>query len=734
MKIVRLAYLFFVLTIAGLAQQKSIISGTIKDDAGKILSYVNVYIEKSADGGMSNDKGEFQFTTRQSGKIILTASMVGYKKFSTEINLNKNREVNLQIILSKKSIRMETAIVTGSAYSSEKGKGLVVSPIDIYTTPGGAGDVYQSLKTLPGLTHVSESAELYVRGGNPVETVTMVDGASIHHPFTYESNYGGLFSNLNTGTFKKMFFSSGGFSAKYGNVLSGVLDIETKDIPLSRNNSIGLSFAAADFSMELPVIEEKLGIQIYTQKSYTRPLMAINGGLDDFTATPESQNISSSLTYKYSKTGMIKLLGNYASDLQGVNVKRAEYNGVFDGETNNRFLNLRHTDIIFENTILKTSLSYSGFEKEHKLGILDLNTNDRTYKLRSDLEHQYSSTLKILGGFEVSNREISYLGVIPAEDYDLSPDANSEVINSSYDFEKYGAYFEIEKINLLGIKNFFGIAGIRNDYFPDFEKSWFDPRMSLGYKINDKSTVRFGTGLYRQLPDPILLRDHDGNPDLKPMEAIHFILSYDYNIDSKNSLRIEVYNKNYSFLPFENDDLNYVSSGKGYARGVDFIFKGDLPFNINGWVSYGFIDTKRKWMDFEEMARSTYDITHNMTLVAKYRISVETEIGLNYKIATGRPFTPVEDSKYIREYDVYEPLYGKKNSDSFPVYQRLDCRLSYFFSLFNSKFSIIYLEALNILNIKNLFDYHYNENYTSKERIESYFGRRTLVLGAVVNF
>lgn len=715
------------------AQQKNI-SGTVNDDSGKPLAYVNVYIEKSTDGGMTDDKGNFNFRTTQKGIITLTASMVGYKKFSTQIDLNEKNNFSVTVTLQKKSIQMKTAIVTGSAYSSEKGKGLVVSPIDVYTTPGGAADIFQSLKTLPGLTQVSESAQLYVRGGNPVETVTMVDGASIHHPFTYESNNGGLFSNLNTGTFKKMFFSSGGFSSKYGNILSGVLDIETKDVPMTRNNSVSVSLASSGLSMQMPIIDEKFGFHLYAQKSYTRPLMALNGGLDDFTSTPTSENITSSLVFKYSKTGTLKLMGNFASDTQGVNVDRAEFNGVFNGKTNNSFLNLRHTEIPFENTIIKNSLSYTQFTNDRKFAVLDLETTDRTFKLRSDIEYQHSSTFKVLAGFEMSNREIKYLGIIPAEDYDISPDAKSEVINSGYDFYHYGGYFEIEKVNLFGIKNFFGIAGVRSDFFSDFEKSWADLRVSLGYKINKKSTIRFGSGIFRQLPDPILLRTHDGNPDLKPMEAIHFILSYDYNFESDHSLRIEVYNKNYNFLPLEDDVKNYLSSGRGYARGIDFIFKGDLPFDIDGWISYGFIDTKRQWMDFEEMARSTYDITHNFSLVLKYRLSTETEIGINYKMATGKPFTPVIDNKYISEYKVYEPIYGKKNSDSFPVYKRLDFRFSYYFSLFNDKFSIIYLEALNILNIKNILNYTYNETYTSREKVESYFGRRTLVLGATVNF
>ena len=98
--------------------------------------------------------------------------------------------------------------------------------MDILTTPGGATDIYQALKTMPGVTQVSESAELYVRGGDPIETTTIIDQAVVYHPFTFESGYGGLFSNINQSVVNSLYFTSGGFSAKYGNALSGVLDIE----------------------------------------------------------------------------------------------------------------------------------------------------------------------------------------------------------------------------------------------------------------------------------------------------------------------------------------------------------------------------------------------------------------------------------------------------------------------------------------------------------------------------
>ena len=133
----------------------------------------------------------------------------------------------IEINLESTAISTGVVMVTASSYGTEEDNGVVMTSMDVITTPGGAADIFQSLKTLPGITQVSESAELYVRGGDPNETITLLDQASLYHPYTYESVYGGLFSNINTETIEGMYFSSGGFSSRYGNALSGVLELTT---------------------------------------------------------------------------------------------------------------------------------------------------------------------------------------------------------------------------------------------------------------------------------------------------------------------------------------------------------------------------------------------------------------------------------------------------------------------------------------------------------------------------
>jgi hypothetical protein len=422
------------------------------------------------------------------------------------------------------------------------------------------------------------------------------------------------------------------------------------------------------------------------------------------------------------------LFGLIADDLQEVKVDRAEYSGTFNGQSKNYFVDLQDVDII-SNIIMKSSISFNRYSNIWKLGLLDIEKDDDIYKFRNDIEYQLYSSVKLAAGLELEKRISKYGGRIPDNDYDIRPDAQSKNINSKFSVLRLGSYLEVEINKLLGFSNSSLVFGSRVDYMPDQKISWFDPRINFSYRLNNNSTIKVGWGIYHQLPDPRLFSSDDGNPDLQAMKAIHYILSYDVNISEQKTLRVEIYHKEYKNLPLENEILNYDNRGYGYARGIDIIAKGSFPLGIDGWISYGFIDTKRKWMDFQDFAKSTYDITHNLSLIVKYSFSAMWQIGINYKYATGRPYTPIKDVLFHSEENVYEPIYGTTNSSRYPAYHRLDLRLTHFNSMFDKYFTVYYLEALNILNIANIFDYTYNKNYTQKEGVKSFFGQRTIVFG-----
>jgi vitamin B12 transporter len=499
---------------------------------------------------------------------------------------------------------------------------------------------------LPSLTQVSESAELYVRGGDPTETITLLDGASLYHPYTYESAYGGLFSNINTNSIRGIYFSSGGFSARYGNALSGVLDMQTNNEPKEPAYTIGLNLAGGGLSAHIPLLGDRIGIRIDGRQSYTKPIMWLNGSADEFTVTPQSRDVGIHTTARLSDTGRIKLYIHAAGDKQGVFVKRAEYNGEFDGRSGNYLINVYHTDALSSRLVVKTGLSANRYTGIWKLGVLDLERTGDVYKFRTDGEYFPSSKFRLLFGWEIEHRTFSYVGRVPDDVYNVRPDAPSTHIDARYGGRRFGGYAEIELPGLLGYDNLSVVTGTRADYVPEIGHVWIDPRMSLRYSLGTESSLRASFGIFQQVPDPRLYDLALGNPELKPMRAVHYIVAYDYTPASNTTIRIELYHKKYDRLPFENPELRYDNSGCGYARGIDLMAKGRLLPRLDGWISYGFVDTKRIWLDYDGYAPSSYDVTHNLTLIATYRLSDAFRTGINFKYATGRPFTPVTGSRF----------------------------------------------------------------------------------------
>ncbi len=711
---------------------KSVIRGSVLDADNNPLPYVNVYIKDSFDGAMTDTSGKFVFNTAVKGKVELIASLIGYKTFDEVYEIIELKNKHLTIHLKNEAVKTKEVVVTASSFGTEKGKGIVMSPLEVYMTPGGAADIFQTLKTLPGLTQVSESAELYVRGGSPDETLIMVDQAPVEHPYTFESAYGGIFSNISTSAVKDMFFSSGGFSAKYGNAMSGVLDLQTKDEPLANQLSLGLSLANLDITGIRQLINDKLGVRFNFRKSFTGPIFLLNGSSREFTLIPESDDYYGSVIYKFSPEGQLKFFTSGENDKEGVNVSLPGYVDQFNGKSGNNFYNLQYKGFPSSDLSLKSSLSFSRFTDNWKLGVLDFTQTDKVFDSRTDIDYFPTQGSTFSFGFEFEKRITDYAGIVPEYDYNLKADAPQTVINAAPAVNRFGVYFEYERSNLFGINNTFIKAGGRVDVIDPLKLYWFDPRVSAGYKFSKSSALSFSTGIFHEAPDPRYYAPQDGNPGLKSMHAVHYIISYDYKPDEDNNFRMEAYYKRYYGLPLDDEKTNYSNNGYGYARGIDLMYKASFTNGFSGWISYGFIDTKRKWLDYPSLLPSDYDVTHNLALVLKYNFSQDFQAGINYKYATGKPFTPVTGAELQKVQDVYEPLYGLKNSSRLPDYQRLDLRLTYLTNLFNN-FTVFYIEALNVLNISNIFDYSYNYNYSRKAAVKSYFGRRTVVFGAQMN-
>ena len=208
------------------------VSGKVKDNKGRPLPGASVSLKGTYDGTVVDSLGNFKFTASEKGDFALVVNIVGYNDFEQIITIAKEPIV-LNISLKEKLDELKAVTVTAGSFAAGDSKraATVLSPIDIVTVAGSNGDVSSAVKTLPGAQQIGEQEGLFVRGGTGAETKQFIDGTLVNNPY-----YTGVPDIATRGRFspflfKGTVFSTGGYSALYGQALSSALILESIDLP-----------------------------------------------------------------------------------------------------------------------------------------------------------------------------------------------------------------------------------------------------------------------------------------------------------------------------------------------------------------------------------------------------------------------------------------------------------------------------------------------------------------------
>ncbi len=717
------------------AQEAAVVQGRVLSEKGEPMLYVNVQLEGTIDGAASSQDGAFSFSTTQLGRQTVRASMIGFEPAIKNMVLAAGDTVSLELVIKETLITLEEAVVTASAFATGDAEAVTLQSLEVVTTPGAAADIFLAIKTFPGVAMVDEGAGLFVRGGDVSETVLLLDQATVAHPYKHETPTGGVFGTIPPFLVGGTFFSSGGFSAKYGNALSGVLSMESLDMPQQISYTANLSLAAASLGADLP-ITDKLGLRVSGNQSFTKMMMEVNGFADEFSLTPRGTDVNVSLIYNYSTTGRLKLFNYTNHDRVGVFVDEPSFDGIFEGKTQNWLHNLQWSDI-FADWLMSTSFSINRYNTHRQLGVLDLRPGDVSAKLRTDFEKELGEDYRVYLGAEYEQINNTFKGSIPAYDEILNPSAAATQLDESYRGSRAGMYTEVE---FKATRHIAARAGLRLDYFGLADALTLDPRISLRYAFNKSTDFRLAWGLYHQVSAPSTFSPTTGSPGLKPQRAQHFIAGLNHE-KGQLMMRLEGYYKPYDNLVIEGETLNYSNAGNGTAHGLDVFVKygGFLQTRANGWISYSYLQSNRKQARnlgrdiVHQTGPSSFDITHNLTVVGKMRLIGFLSGGMTYRYATGRPITPVVDAFPDESGAFYWPIEGDIGSERLPSFQRLDATISYYLPFGTGHNATFYLAVSNVLNRTNVLDYEYVQDYSTRTARRSNY-RRFLYFGVSVNF
>jgi TonB-dependent receptor-like protein/carboxypeptidase-like protein len=694
------------------------IYGKITGEKSKPLNGANVVIENSIDGATSDSSGYYEFETSRTGKQRLLFTAVEYKEKSQEINIEEGKPLEINVTLSRSEVVTEEILVTASSFTSGEQTKVTLTPLEIVRIPGADADLYRAITTFPGTNQVDEGSRIAVRGGDATEVLTVLDLATLYHPFIFDDDFNtSSYSTVNPWGLRGINFTSGGFSAKYGNALSAVLDLKSYELPDRTGAFLFFGLANASASGIYLSPNKKFGATFDAGQTFLDPYFKINGTRGaEYSPIPFAGGLGGTLSYMFSKGTYLKFMADYGTDKIGIRNASPSFDGYYNSKTKNYFSNIKFSAPLGSSSVINSGVSYNRYERDISYGVLDNQIRNTYAKFRTDITHPLTHKIDLNVGAEYEYNEDSFSGTLPTYSYNLRPDASSFSVNSKTKTGRLGIYAETQlKIS----KNLFAIPGFRTDYHSLSKKIGLDPRLSLGYNIAKDNVLRAAVGIYHQYPALQYYAQSQDN-ELKPQQAVHYILGYELNkMDGILLFRVEAYYKDYKNLVLlDSNNFLYNSGGSGFAKGVDVFLKSKITNKYSAWISYSYTDSKRKYLESNVQTSADFDITHNLTAVASYSINNDLTVGMTYRISTGKPYTPLYPGSYDSSQSVYIPVTGLKNSDRFPTYHRFDVNAQYVFSLFG-KFAVAVFVLNNVFNQKNLYGYTYNSDYTKRIEIVS---------------
>lgn len=684
------------------AQETSIIEGKIIDKETKDPLPAYVTVEGTEIGSTADYEGYFKLNLKAmeaKQKIKLLVWLISYKKKEIEAKIGEYLFIELEL---EPLPSHEIVVTADSIVSDEKTKKTVtMSKMDVYTLPGTAADPVYASHILPGINSKPDASNMLIRGGAPDEVAYFFDGIEIEHPFLSESMHESYFSIFDNQIIENFCVSTSGFHSKFGDALSGVMDIYAKDNIFQGEGGLGISILGLNSYIGLPI--KKLGSFVGSYNRGHSYLMTKINNRED--SEFETENAFGKINLKLNKFHTIKLIGLF--DEYDFSHKEG-----FSTNSKNKIAAISLTSVLARNLIAKFTFSRVNYQALFQVeNIFQKNIKDNISQARFDTSLDLESHYLDFGA-DIQKRKIN---VSLIESY---------TDNYQTQGTRLGIYFN-DKFRILD--NFYMNLGARiysldlNDYRLDFE-----PRASVAYLVTRNDILRFSAGKHFQYGDYFILKE---NPDLRPKKASHYSLSYD-KITEHTDLRITLYNKEYCNLFLNIKEDIFSNEGYGFARGAEFyIKKKEKKYDFI--FLYNFLNSKRKENDVKTLARSPYEIDHSFTGIFTLKFN-SASLGIRYSFASGLPFSPLAGREWDEENQVYLPLWGEPYSQRYSSYQRMDINGSKTFN-FQNRLIVIYFGLTNVFNNKNISRYEYSDDYSTKKNRYSIFGR-SLFIGIYIPF
>jgi hypothetical protein len=675
----------FLFMFTSSSAQKTI-SGHIKTSKGLPVGFANVFIKTVFDGAITNDSGYYFFTTKTSGSVIVSVTCIGYENKEMNVIIDQDSLIlNVELLSSAKNLG-EVTITAGAFEVSDKKRAVVLRPLDIVTTAGAAGDIFGALQTLPGVAPANNETGLFVRGGAAHESKTIVDGLIVANPFFGDAPDVPQRARFSPFGFTGMVFSTGGYSAEYGQALSSVLILNSNNEVKENTSSIGITAAGVNASITKK-LKNKNSIFGEVNFSDLKPLFIVIPQNRDWVRPPNGYGFTGAYVQTKNEKQVLRVQVRYQRNSLALQFPDFENN-------NGKSLFSNNADNItgyvsYQNRFKKNWNFFGGIslQYDNQNGIIDTFFRSRKeyfMQTRFSVAKRLHRIINFKTGAELQFQNYATM-------FDKFLNRFKQTYNAVF------AETDLRISSRLLLK-----TGLRSEYSFLNRDFYISPRSAMSYKAGIKSQFSFAYGHFYQSPEN---RTYATNNQLGFEKAVHYLVNYQWLTDVY-SFRVELYHKEYKSLVRYKGITEFSelkNTGSGYAQGIDIFWRDNKATlkNIDYWISYGFILSERLYKNINFDITPYFAPKHTFNVVGKYELpKIRSRIGVTYTYSTAR--------------SVYNPVtFEVFNTRDF---QNMSCTISHITTLFKS-FSVIYFSVNNILNRKNVVNYRFSINGQKVEEV-----------------
>lgn len=721
--------------------QNSEIRGFIYEkESGEPAIYTSVFLLGTNYGAQSNLDGYYTITKIKPGTYTLLITSIGYDTIRTILELKAGDLLTKKFYLVKSTIEMREVVVSAETEAKKTDVRVSVNKVttkEIKQIPsvGGDPDLAQYLQVIPGVIFSGDQGgQLYIRGGTPIQNKLLLDGMVIYNPF----HSIGLYSVFDADIIRGADIYTGGFNAEYGDRVSSIMDITTRD---GNKHRLAGKLAANPFTskilLEGPLKKETDGSEgtssfLLTGKtSYLDKTSKVLYPYADSLGLPYTFNdLYGKISFNSSTGSKFNMFGfNFRDNVDYFHVADLHWNSTGFGSN---FVLLPSGS----STLIDGNFAYSNYKVE-------LNEADGLSRFSSISGFNTALNFNYFMGKDEFKYGIEVLGFKTNFSF-------SNSIGTAYGQEEntteLAAYLKYKKVWSKVVIE----PGLRLNYYSSLSEFSAEPRFGLKYNMLDKVRFKAAGGYYSQNflaassdRDVVnlfygFLSGSDNLPKTfngedvtsRLQKAQHLIAGFEFDLPFHLTMNLEAYYKNFSQLENLNRDKIYADDAAhnnkpdslkkdfiietGIAQGIDFTLKYEYK-KLYVWLVYGLASVNRN--DGNKEYQPAFDRRHNANLVVSYKCGKKDSWQMNIRFAFGSPFPFTQSQGYYELPQLTNgtgsnintnngqigTYYGDLNKGRLSYFHRLDVSVQKTITFTKYSSLEINLGATNVYDRKNIF-------------------------------